>query len=452
MKTINYVLLLIGMIGFTTCSPKTVDIEPVEKAPVKIWDRTFGGNDISQTSSIIPTSDGNFIISGTSNSGISGDKTEANKGDGDFWVIKINSSGKKIWDKTFGGNTSDFARSIISTNDGGFLIAGTSISGKSGDKTEINKGGNDFWIIKINSNGEKVWDKTYGGNKDDDVFTAINTLDGGFIISGKSDSDISNDKNESNRGKTDIWIIKINSMGQKVWDKTLGGDNYDGSTCITSTLDGGFVLTGYSLSGISGDKTESNKGSNDYWVIKINSDGKKVWDRTFGGNNYDVSSTIISNNDGSLIICGLSNSDISQDKTEKNRGGYDYWVVKIDSEGKKIWDKTFGGSNSDEGQSILSTTDGGYIIYGSSSSNVSDEKSQNSNGDFDYWIIKINKSGLKIWDKTLGGNKRDFISSIIQVFDGSFIVAGFSYSEISGDKTEKNKGQIDYWLVKLGFQ
>ncbi len=421
------------------------------QAPTKVWDKTIGGSSDDFAQSIINTSDGGFVIAGYSSSGISGDKTEANKGKSDFWIVKLNSSGQKVWDKTIGGSGDEQSYSIIATTDGGFVVAGASASGISGDKTEASKGSYDYWIVKLNSSGQKVWDKTIGGNGDDaGTYSIIQTTDGGFVIAGSSTSGISGDKTEASAGYYDYWIVKLNSAGMKVWDKTLGGDNFDLARTVVPTTDGGFVIVGLSYSGITGNKTEANKGMADFWVVKLNSFGQKVWDKTIGGSGDDGATSVIATPDGGFVVTGSSSSGISGDKTEASKGLYDYWIVKLNSSGQKLWDKTIGGSIDDFAYSCIATSDGGFVIAGYSSSGISGDKSEINKGMSDYWIVKLNSSGQKVWDKTIGGNLDDYGYSIITTSDGSIVVAGQSLSGISVDKSEASKGLSDYWIVKLG--
>jgi hypothetical protein len=443
MKKIHTFLCLIFMFFVT--------FQVYTQAPAKIWDKTFGGNLNQGCSSMIATPDGGYVIAGTSNSGIFYDKSEASKGGNDYWIIKINSSGQKVWDKTIGGNGGDGLTSIINTNDGGFLLSGNSASGISGDKTEANRGNSDYWIVKLNSLGQKVWDKTLGGDNTDLLNSTVATSEGGFIMAGVSFSGISGDKTEASKGINDIWIVKVDNLGQKVWDKTIGTSGGDNALSIITTTDGGYVVAGISDAGISGDKTEASKGDGDFWILKLNSAGAIIWDKTLGGSLNDVARSIITNSDGGYTILGTSNSGISGDKSEVNRGGNDYWVVKINASGQKVWDKTIGGDNYDEASSIISTSDGGYILAGSSQSGMSGEKSKPSKGSTDYWIVKVNSIGQKIWDKAIGSGQSDNLVAIVPTNDGGYFLAGTSDEFFtSGDKTQNNKNPTpNYWLVKV---
>jgi hypothetical protein len=419
------------------------------QAPTKVWDKTIGGGVDDLANSIVATSDGGFVIAGYSFSGISGDKTEASQGIYDFWVVKLNSSGQKVWDKTLGGTFNDVANSIVATTDGGFVIAGYSYSGMTGDKTEPNKGGNDFWVVKLNSLGQKVWDKTLGGIGNESANSIVATADGGFVVAGISDFGMSLDRTEASQGSSDYWIVKINSLGQKVWDKSIGGISADNANSIVATIDGGFVIAGESQSGISGDKTETVNGNNDYWMVKLNGLGQKIWEKTIGGGSNDIPYSIVASSDGGFVVAGHSYSGISFDKTEANKGVFDYWIVKLNSIGQKVWDKTIGGNNAEIATSIVATSDGGFVMAGRSISDISGDKTQANIGDNDYWIVKLNSLGQKVWDKTIGGGSTDVPASIALTSDGGFVVAGYSFSGIYADKTEASRGSLDYWVIRL---
>lgn len=399
-----------------------------------------------------------MIVAGSVNFGISGDKSESSKGWIDYWVIKLNSMGQKMWDKSLGGRYWDSAPVIVATEDGGFVLAGYSISDKSGDKSENSKGGwADFWVVKIDGNGQKLWDKTFGGSDEDYPRSIVISTDGNIVILGASNSNTTGDKSENSKGKEDFWVVKLNSNGQKLWDKTIGSSNTDSPTSMVSTSDGGVIITGATDSNQSGDKSENSKGGLDYWVVKLSSNGQKMWDKTFGGNGDDSPSSIVTTPDRNTIIVGSSSSNQSGDKSENSKGGTDYWVVKIDGNGQKLWDKTFGGNSHDSPSTVVLSSDGGVIISGTSSSNQSGDKSENdrwAGGDDwkknDYWVIKLNNNGQKLWDKTIGGSSSDVAESMVLSSGGSIVIGGRSSSNQSGDKSENKKGGFeDYWVIKL---
>ena len=456
MKRINYIFLFAILFVSILCNAQT----NTNKPPVKIWDKTFGGSKFDWIQSITYTKDKGYILIGYSASDISGDKTKnSNDQNYDYWIVKINSKGQKIWDKTFGDSNEDQPRDIIETQDGGFIIIGIGNSTISGGPIHSAHYGWNYWVIKIDKNGEKIWDKTFGGDGYDYPVSIIATITGDFIIAGYSSSNISGEKTESHIGYTelsDFWILKINSKGQKIWDKTFGGKKDEQAKDIIATEDGGFIIVGNSKPYLYDDGSDNYKGNWntrwDYWVLKINADGQKEWDRTFGGDSDDTVTSIVATKDGKFVIAGNSYSMSSHDKTEDRKGGNDYWILKIDINGNKIWDKTLGGEGEDYSGTMICTLDNGIIILGTSDSNNFYDKTELKKGKQDFWIVKIDSNGQKVWDITIGGVRDEVARSIIATEDEGFIVTGSSNSQISGDKSEESKGDYDYWLVKLGFQ
>jgi hypothetical protein len=217
--------------------------------------------------------DGGYILGGWSESGISGNKTQSNWANSpDYWILKIDSLGNKLWDKDFGGINYETLASLEQTLDGGYILAGYSNSGISGDKTEANVGLYDYWIIKTDSLGNKQWDKDYGGTDNDDIYYGILSRcnDGGYLISGTSYSNIGGDKTENNLGAKQTWIVKIDSLGNKQWDKTIFTSAPDENGYAIQTKDGCFAFANYTYAGIGGYKTQPSwNGSSDYWIIKF---------------------------------------------------------------------------------------------------------------------------------------------------------------------------------------
>ena len=237
------------------------------------------------------------------------------------------------------------------------------------------------------------------------------TTDGGYILGGFSTSKISVDKTENNNGPTstaDYWVIKLDAMGDIIWQNTIGGDNEEELRCAVPTSEGGYILGGSSNSNISGDKTQGSKGGYDYWIIKLDSIGNISWQRTFGGSQEDRCRDIHQTGDGGFIIGGYSFSGISGNKTEANISGgiitNDYWIIKINELGGIEWQKTIGGTDNDYENCLALTADGGYIVGGHSISPISGDKTEASIGGYDFWIVKLNATGTIQWQNTIGGN------------------------------------------------
>lgn len=411
---------------------------------VKQWDHRFGGIAEDGITCMQQTADGGFILAGSSHSGIGGDKTQSMNGVYDYWIVKTDSLGNKEWDKDFGGSNSDYLTSLHQTSDGGYILGGASTSGNNGDKSQpnhdITEATNDYWIIKIDALGNKQWDKTFGGVDDDELTTVLQTTDGGYVISGHSLSGVGGDKTQPNQGGNDYWIIKTDSLGTKLWDKNFGGAAYDYLNTIQQTTDGGYILGGYSNSGISGDKTFPNwdltGNTSDYWIVKINATGNFQWDKVIGGTNGDALISLKQTNDGGYILAGNSVSGIGGNKSQSVWGGWDFWIVKTDNLGIVQWNKDYGGTLGEELFNISQTNDGGYLISGDSYSPIGGNKTENNLGIEQIWTIKTDPSGNKEWDKTVFTNGHDETGLAIQTTDGCYAMATLTAGGIAGHKTQ----------------
>jgi hypothetical protein len=419
----------------------------------KIWDYRFGGTSGDVLTCFQQTADGGYILGGYSRSGISGDKTQATRGQDDYWIVKIDSLGNKQWDKDFGGTTLDQLSSIQQTADGGYILGGTSTSGQNGDKTQANFGGYDYWIVKTDSLGMKQWDKDFGGTGDEHFTSLQQTDDGGYILGGKSGSAISGNKTTLQWGWDDYWIIKIDYLGNMQWDKDFGGTGVDNLYSLQQTTDGGYILGGNSGSGISGDKTQDVWGGAwtdaDYWIIKIDDFGHKQWDKDLGGTGLDIFSSLQQTTDNGFILGGISYSGISGDKTQPQMGVCDYWIVKIDSLGSIQWDKAFGGTEMEQLYNVSLTTDSGYLIAGYSQSTRGGDKTENNLGYRQTWVVKTDSLGNKEWDKTIFTSGQANYGLAIQTQDGCYSMANNNNGEILGYKTQASQGQGDFWITKF---
>lgn len=410
------------------------------------WQNTIGGASQDYLYAMAKSEDGGYLLGGTSYSDSSGDKSENSLGDFDYWVVKINSIGEIEWENTIGGNNEDILWSVISTSDGGFVLGGTSYSDISGDKTE-HSAGRDYWIVKLDDLGNIEWQNTIGGDYSDNIFAIKQTTDEGYILGGSSNSNISGDKTEDSKGIEDFWIVKLSNSGTVEWDKTVGGNKTDIGQAIIQSLDGGYVVGGYSESEISGDKSENPIGFTDYWVVKLSATGELEWENTIGGSGYESIYSITETGEGDYILVGPSTSNISEDKSE-DALGTDYWIVKVNLSGEIVWDKTFGGEGADSAYSIQAAENNSFYILGSSNSDICEDKNENSLGERDYWVLLINQYGAIIWQNTIGGNDKDIAFPMIYDTDG-LLLGGHSMSNISGDKTENSNGLTDMWVLKV---
>ena len=400
------------------------------------WEKNYGGSEFDIASSIIQTKEGGYIIVGNSTSD-DGDLTRP-EGGWDYWIIKINSVGELEWEKTFGGSSSEYANSIIQSEDGGYIIAGS--TGSTDGSVAKNKGSFDYWILKLNAIGELEWEKTFGGTKSDRANSISQTKDGGFIIAGYSssnDGDISNAK-----GLRDYWIVKINSIGELEWGKSFGGSLNEEAHSIIQTSDDGYIVAGQCES-VDGDITNAI-GDYDYWIIKLNAIGELEWEKSFGGILRDVAKSIIETKNGEYLVVGNSFTKDISEFPELN-GASDILIIKLNSIGDIQWEKSIGGSYEEIAEEIKPTKDNGYIIAGYT--NSIDGNINKNYGNYDVWVVKINSIGEIEWSSTYGGSEGDYANSIVQVLDGGFCFAGTSKSK--DINVANNYGNNDFWVAKL---
>lgn len=289
-----------------------------------LWTKTYGGENDDWASSIRQTSDGAYIITGTT--------VSFGTGSPDVWLIKTDLHGDSLWARTFGGSSFDASYSVQQTTDGGYIVAGFTES--------FGRPNRDVYLIKTDAFGNDIWTKTFGGNGIDHSFSVDQTSDSGYIVAGYTTS--------SGSGNYDVYILRTNTNGDSLWAGTYGGTDYDEAYSVKQTSDRGYIIAGY---------TESfGAGNGDMYLIKTDVVGDTVWVRTYGGSKQDGSYSVQQTSDGGYVVAGWTWSYSSRMS--------DIYIIKIDSEGNTLWTKTIGGKNEDWGFSVQQTSDDGYIIAG----------------------------------------------------------------------------------------
>jgi len=448
-KKMKKLLILVAVIGlsYNVFSQSQTNI---------IRQKTIGGNEHDLLVKALKTNSGGYLLAGYSESGISGEKTEASRGDADIWLVKIDNNFAVSWQKTIGGNSADGPNDIVETADGGYLILASSISSISGDKTVNNYGNTDYWLLKTDSVGNILWQYTYGGTQLDWASSLVSLPNGNFALIGTSYSDSSGVKTENSKGLTDIWMVVVDSLGQIVYDKTIGGNSFDEvySEAFVN-YKGELMIPATTESVLGGDVSSVPFGFNDYWLLSLNvSNGQILSETRYGGNAGErLSSTIMLNKYYYLV--GISNSNISGVKSENNRSidpsmHGDMWIIKTDSNGMIIWDKTIGGNYDEIVSSSVFSYDNQIILVCNSNSDISGEKTEPRIGnDYDFWIVSIDTNANLLWQKTIGGTGYDFVEQCIPLGINHYILFGHSKSGVSGLKTEACRGKNDFWIVEI---
>ena len=357
------------------------------------WQRTFGGSGNDEATCIRETADGGYVAAGRTSS--------TGKGKNDVWVIRMDQNGKELWNKTYGGAGSDAADFIEQTSDGGYILTGQTDS--------FGKGKGDAWVMRLDQGGNMLWNKTFGGASTDEGMAVHQVEDGGYILAGYTFSE--------GKGMSDAWVVRLDRDGKEIWDKTFGGPSYDGATSVQATPDGGYVLVGSTFS--------FGKGMSDALVIRLDKGGKELWRKTFGADGNDRAMAVLRTTEGGFIFAGQTQAAAGQNE--------DLWVVKLDSEGNEAWSKTFGGKSEDRATDIQAVGNEGWIVAGYTKSI--------GKGEGDAWLLRLDPEGNKLWDKTFGGRSRDNAAFCQPTGDGGYILAGSTASF--------GKGKTDAWIIKL---
>ena len=403
-QTSFFLALSFTLVLFSTCKKDDGECNTAN-VPTIEWQKTIGDNDSTVINNVQQTTDGGYILAGY--------KKDVQNGL-DYWVVKLNSNADVEWEKAYGGSSTDEAKSIQQTIDGGYIVAGSTTS-NDGNVTN-NNGYTDAWILKLSTNGDIEWQKTYGGSAGDALTNIKQTTDNGYIVvgyTGSDDGDIPN-----NKGYFDAWIIKITANGNLEWTKTFGGTNGDWINNTQQTTDGEYLIAGQTQSN-NGDIT-NNHGNADLWVIKLQANGNLSWQKTYGGSSNDYANCIQKTNDGHYIIAG--GTDSNNGDVIITHGSSDAWVVKIDDLGNILQQTTVGTNGSESANSILQTHDNNLLITGHSQNNSSNIS--------DIFVATLNTNCTLLWQRQIPQNiNRSSATAIFETSDCGYMLFGNQFDE-----------------------
>ncbi len=354
---------------------------------------TLGGSGNDEGWDILQTSDGGYVLAGVTAS--------YGAGGNDVYIAKLDNTGAVTWTRTVGGTGNDRGFCLAETTDGGYAIGGLTAS--------YGAGGNDLYIVKVNSAGTLVWTRTVGGTGSEEARSIVPTADGGVALCGITSS--------YGAGGVDMYVVKVSSTGTVDWTRTIGGTSNEHGRSIALSGDGGYV--------VSGEVTSFGSGGVDYYLAKLDSTGTVSWTRTVGGTGGEECEALTATNDGGYVTVGHASS--------YGAGGFDLYAVKFDSSGTVVWTRTVGGTGTDEARSIVQTSDNGYAIAGFSNSYGA--------GGYDVYIVKLDSTGTVSWTRTIGGSGVDRGWSIAQTSDGGLAIIGETDSFGAGGK--------DVYIIKL---
>jgi len=442
-----------------------------------LWQKDIKSSTQDFLSQVTTTIDQQYLITGSSiqtkSQQPAANSQKQNNGY-DFHLVKLNQQGEQVWEKYLSGQNHDYLSASVSTQEGGFLIAGTSYSGKGLDKKEESKGGSDIWLVRLNEFGDELWQKTLGTASDEEAKAVVQTTDLGFFVAG-------NVQNSSKGyGSKDAWIIRLDKNGKELSELILGGKGLDEVEKMIPTRDGGVLLGIYSRSdktnmsnGISTGtsvthnllsaerpavseaisqkpKASSNFGEGDYWVVKLDKNGKVEWEKNYGGKGDDHLRTLALTSTG-YLIGGESRSERSGNKTVGIEEGTDLWLVALNERGEEQWQKSYNFKNRDilMGMSVITKSQEsraknqdittGILLGGYTQAEGRIEKDDET-----FWMLYLDQEGNEQWRKHIAGENRkkeERLSDIKLNRDGSIILAGTSAEEL---------GKENWKIVKLG--
>jgi hypothetical protein len=380
------VILLVVLAAFVASSVVT--------AQVLSWQKTYGGADYDAGKSIIQTGDGGYVIVGFTSS--------FGAGENDVFLIKTDSAGNMLWNKTYGGVSRDSASSVVQSTDGGYVIAGSTES--------FGAGGSDFYLVKTDSEGNMLWNRTYGGSGDDFGKSVVQADDGGYVIAGTINWNVA--------GTTvDVYLVKTNSDGNLLWSKTYGGTSTtENIFSVVQSSDGGYA--------IAGTLDYNSPTPPDVYLLKVDVNGNFQWQRTYGGTKFDFGRSMVQANDGGYVITGESFGE-----------SFDVYLVKTDANGTLLWSKVYGGTGADYGFSVVQSSDGGYAIAGQTFSYGLSAVAR-----ADVYLVKTDSNGNLMWNKTFGGTENDQGWSVTNTGSGGFAIVGQTKSF--------GAGNYDVYLIK----
>ncbi len=407
--------------------------------PTIQWEKSFGGTNDDLFNSMCLTRDSNIALIGYTSSANA--YIVNNHGSNDVWLMKIDLSGNLIWNNCYGGQSIEKGYNLKETNDSGFII----IADARVDDGQVSgvHWSTEYWVVKADKQGIFEWGKCFGGSGGDDGRSIIQTADSGYFIVGESESGDFDVPGGHLNG--DLWVLKLYPDSNIQFSETFGGNGPDGAmgkeSCI-QTSDGSYLVVSNSNS-TDGDVTGSHGGA-EAWVTRISATGQLLWQRCYGGSGLENGFAILPAANNGFIVGGTADSNNGD--VSNPIGGGDFWLFKADSSGVIQWEKCYGGGATEEIYSIVNTSDGGYALAGYSNGNGGQVSGVHSFW-HDFWVAKIDSVGNFEWGKALGGTETDNAYAIVQLYDGSFIVAG-SIKSNDGDVSQ-NSGGIDAWVVKL---
>lgn len=357
------------------------------------WNRTFGGVANDGGRSVVEVSTGGFACAG--------DTMSTGAGQKDVWLVRTAADGSPQWSQTYGGTDSEWSKSVLEVSGGGFAITGHTES--------FGAGSFDVWVLWTSADGNLLWNSTYGGLLGDLGYSMVEVSTGGFAITGNTEN--------FGASLSDLWLLRIDTAGNILWNRTYGGSSLEAGLSVIEVSTGGFAITGWT--------TSFGAGGADILLVRMDANGNLLWSRTYGGPNDEYGYSIVELSTGGFAITGDTNSF--------GAGASDVWLLRTNADGNLLWNRTYGGLSGDRGRSVLEVSGGGFAIAGDTGSFGA--------GNYDVWYLQTDSDGNLLWNQTFGGAEIDWGFSMVGVSTGGFAILGGTYSF--------GAGMEDVWLIRV---
>jgi len=420
-------------------------ISPSLFSQIAFWQTYSGGSAFDKGKELLLLEDGTLVLAGETQS-VNELGTGNHSPDYDLFVYKYSTQGKRFWKSILGGKGAEFIGEMVETDDGGFLIVGTSNS-QDGDVPE-NAGGTDIWVVKLDGEGNISWSKTFGGRGDDMGTAALQLRDGNFLIGGESGSIDHSDVPTLIRhhGALDSWIAKLSPSGELIWERLMGGTQNEQVSRLHERPDGSLVVI-HGSDSQDGD-VKTHLGGKDVWITQLNAEGEDDWQiHLGGGKNEDIHASQM-DEAGNLILGGTTFSDDGDVSVQRGLG--DCWLVKLSPQGQVIWSNTYGGRRPEGINDLVIDEDGGIVFVGLTKSRSGEGDIRVNKGSYDGWMVKTKANGELAWSRTAGYEGSDRFESLIMEPGGGLLTLGYSIQAPNAPEIPDHKGLADVWLANYG--
>lgn len=403
-KVSSLVLLLllctipIAVLSFVPVNVPMGDPTGRVAAQTQLWTKTYGTVGRDEGVSIIPVSGGGFLMCGLTAPGVGTGR--------DAWLVRVDANGNQLWNQTYGRTTEHWetGADVIAVSGGGFAFCG----GHARDVLPL-PGTWDAWLVRVDANGNHLWNHTYGELEYLQVFSLVEVSSGGFAIAGYTD--------HNSAGLFDMWLLRVDANGNHLWNQTYGGIANDWGLDLVEVSGGGFALAGFTSS--------LGAGLQDMWLVRTDANGNHLWNTTYGGTGNDGANFLVELSGGGFALTGYTGSN--------SLGPSDGWLVRVDATGNHLWNQTYGGTAVEELDDVKELSGGNFIITGNTSSFGA--------GLFDLWLLRTDSSGTLLWNRTYGGTENDFGVTVVAISSNEFAALGTTQSS--------GAGLEDFYLVRV---